>query len=266
MVAPIDLGRPRDLGEILNACWVLYRRFFGVFATIALAVVVPMDILSLGLIDGYLTDEFDAEQFFLTSGVAYSIVGPLVTAPLITAGHVHAVQTAGEGGQPSAGGSLSEAGAVFPKVLGTLILVILAMIAGFIALIIPGIYVSVRLAVALQATVAEGRRPAEAMSRSWELVKDNWWRVFGILTVLFLLAYTIAAVLALPLVVAASAADSGALLVAAQIAVDTVTLSFLALGSTLLFFDLRARKEGQPAPPEPQEPQPLDRPEVPPGA
>lgn len=266
-MAPIDLARPRDLGQILNGCWLLYRRYFGVFATIALAVVVPMDILSLGLIDGYLTEGYDAEEFFLTSGVAYSIVGPLVTWPLITAGHIHAVRSAGEGAEPRAGSSLSEAGAVFPKVLGALILVTLAIIAGSIALIIPGIYVAIRLAVTLQAVVAEGHGPTDAMSRSWELVKGNWWRVIGITTVLFLLAYIIAAVLAVPMVAAASAADSGAILVAAQIAIDTVTLSFVALGSTLLFFDLRARKEGSaqeaPLPPAPT---PLDRPELPRGA
>lgn len=265
----IDLSRPRDLGQILSTCWALYRQYFRVFAVIALAVVVPMDILSLGLIDGYLTKDFDAEQFLFNSGVAYSIITPLVTTPLITAGHVHAVQVAGEGGEPSAGASLSEAGAVFPRVLGTLVLSLLATIAGFIALIIPGFYVVIRLAVVLPASVAEGRGPGEALSRSWELVKDNWWRTLGILTVLSLLGYVIAALLAIPLAVIAAAADSGALLVATQIAVDTVTLSFVALGTTLLFFELRARHEPPQSvqdPYTPPPPAPLDRPEVPPGA
>jgi hypothetical protein len=226
-----------------------------------------MDSLSLGLIDGHFTAGFDSDQLLGGGGgVAYSIITPLITTPLITAGHVTAVQTAGEGGEPSAGTSLSEAGAVFPTVLGTVVLAGLATIAGLLALIVGALYVGVRLTVALPASVAEGLGPADALSRSWSLVKDNWWRVFGIVLVLYLLAYVAAAVLAVPLAVLGAVADSGALLVVTQIAVDTVTLSFLALGTTLLFFDLRARREPAESVQDPPPPDPLDRPEMPPNA
>ncbi len=257
----IDLTRPRDLGDIISGCWSLYRAHFGVFALIALAVVVPMDSISLGLIDGQFTADFDSDQLLGSgSAIAYSIITPLITTPLITAGHVTAVQAAGEGGEPSAGAALSEAGAVFPTVLATVVLVSLATIAGLLAVIVGSIYVSIRLTVALPATVAEGLGPGQALSRSWALVKDNWWRVFGITLVLYLVAFAAAALLAIPLAVLAAVADSGALLVVTQIAVDTVTLSFLALGTTLLFFDLIARREPV------QSVQPLVRPELPPNA
>ena len=62
-------------------------------------------------------------------------------------------------------------------------LVWLFTVLGFIALIIPGIYISVRLCVVAPAVVVEGHRGMDAMRRSWDLVKDNWWRVLGILLV-----------------------------------------------------------------------------------
>jgi hypothetical protein len=49
-------------------------------------------------------------------------------------------------------------------------LVGLATIGGLILLIIPGIYIGVRLAVSPEALVVEGQRGTRAMGRSWELV------------------------------------------------------------------------------------------------
>ena len=49
-------------------------------------------------------------------------------------------------------------------------LVGLATIGGLILLIIPGIYIGVRLAVSPEALVVEGRPGTQAMGRSWELV------------------------------------------------------------------------------------------------
>ena len=100
-----------------------------------------------------------------------------------------------------------------------------------------------RLLVAPQAVVADELGPVEALRRSWDLVRDNWWRVLGIWIMLGLLGAMAGLVLAVPVGALAAVADSGALLVAAQVVVDSITLSFTALGGTLLFFDLRARHE-----------------------
>ena len=50
------------------------------------------------------------------------------------------------------------------------VLVGLATVGGLILLVIPGIYIGVRLAVSIEALVVEGRRGTQAMGRSWELV------------------------------------------------------------------------------------------------
>src|SRR4030095_3665540 len=54
-------------------------------------------------------------------------------------------------------------------------------------LIIPGIYIGVRLCVSIEALVVEGRRGTQAMGRSWELVGGHWWHAFGTLLVAALL-------------------------------------------------------------------------------
>ncbi|MGW6459692.1 hypothetical protein ACWF94_27830, partial [Streptomyces sp. NPDC055078] len=43
-----------------------------------------------------------------------------------------------------------------------------------------GIWLWVRFAFAPAAVVFENRGPVDAMSRSWQLVRGDWWRIFGI--------------------------------------------------------------------------------------
>jgi hypothetical protein len=238
--AVIDLSRPRDLGQILSGCWELYRRHFIVFATIALAVVAPMNLITLGLIEGKLTSGFDVHQIG-GSGPAYTLVQTLVTVPLITAGHVYAVLQVSRGQEPRAGDSLSRAGGVLPVLIGTVLLYSLGVVVGVIALIVPGIYLAVRWYVATQSVVAEELGPVEALRRSGELVRGQWWRVLGISLAVGLLGAVAGGVAALPVGALAAVANSGALLVLGNVIADSVILSFTALAATLLFFDLRAR-------------------------
>jgi len=71
-------------------------------------------------------------------------------------------------------------------VLGIAVLVTyigLFTILGLIALIVGAIYVWVRLVVVAPAVVVENERGMGAIRRSWDLVQDNWWRIFGTLIV-----------------------------------------------------------------------------------
>jgi len=54
----------------------------------------------------------------------------------------------------------------------------LAILGGFVLLIIPGIYLSVSLVYAQLIFVDQGLRSWQALSASRELVRDRWWAVF----------------------------------------------------------------------------------------
>jgi hypothetical protein len=71
-------------------------------------------------------------------------------------------------------------------------------VGGLILLVIPGIYVGVRLAVSIQALVVEGRRGTEAMGRSWSLVGGHWWHAFATLLVTWLLVGVVNPVITAP--------------------------------------------------------------------
>jgi hypothetical protein len=266
----LDLAQPRDLSGILNETFRLYREYWRVFPLIAVAVVVPMDIITLGFIDGNLSSGYDDNDELYGGGIAYAVVSSLVTTPLIAAAHVYAVMVIGRGEQPSAGSSLSHASGVFLPVMAATALYFLAVLLGIVALIIPGIYLAIRLYFAPQAVVAEKKGPIDALRRSGELVHGMWWRVFGIAIVLALVVAILGALLGVPVTALADSTESGPLLVLGAIIADTVTLSFAALSGTILYFDLRARRDrglgaaSPPAPPPPPPP-PMERPEAPPG-
>jgi len=68
-----------------------------------------------------------------------------------------------------------------------MIMYILAIIVGLILLILPGIYLAIRLQFALYLVIEhENMRPTEAFKKSWEMTKGLFWKlfVFGIIFIL----------------------------------------------------------------------------------
>src|SRR5215208_3206727 len=141
----IDLGRPRDLGEILNAAFRLYRGRFSLFATSALAVVVPVDVLIYGVAGEWLWTDRDFGDSLPTGAAVASWLAPwLVTTPLITAGHVHAVMDLGAGRPAFPRRSLTAAARRLTPVAAAVTLAGLGAGLGLIALIVPGVYLWAR--------------------------------------------------------------------------------------------------------------------------
>ncbi len=252
MGAVIDLNEQRDLAGILNAAYKLYTAHFAVFVTIAAAVVVPLTLLGLGMIDGYLWSDFDrdSDSILTQLDVANSIVTAFIVTPLVTAGAVLATIEISAGREPSARASLEAAGQLLWTLIGTIVLVAGGVILGLFALIIPGIYLMIRWVLSPQAVVAENLGPTDAIRRSGELVAGTWWRVLGITIVVGLLAYGVGGILSFPFMAIAAAADVGALYVVGTMIANTISLPIAGVGMAFLFFDLRARKSaaGPPAP------------------
>ena len=254
----LDLDRARTAGELLSAAFEIYVRYWRGFIVMALAVVIPLDLGIYGLIgeelfSGYHPDIGPGQSILV-------FVEPLLlTVPLVTAVHVRAVQAIGVGQRPPVWAALRQGLSDLPAVATAVLLAFLATAAGFIALIVPGIYIGVRLAFCAQSVVVEGHRGFAALDRSWNLVRDTWWRTAGILTLLNVISGAASNILAQPIDALARSADSGPLMLVAEIVANTIAYSFTALAATLLFFDLRARRAG--AQPRAGKPVGLERPE-----
>jgi hypothetical protein len=258
----IDLTRPRDLGGILGGAFKLYRRRFWLFAAIAFSVVVPVDILVYGVAGELLWKDDDFADSLPPGATVASFLTPFVVlTPLITAGHVRAVMELADGGDPSARSALGATLPRLPAVIGAVVLAGLLSALGVVLLVVGAIYLWVRWAVSAQAVMAEGLGAVEGMRRSWELVKDSWWRVFGIYVLISIIGTIMATLAGAPFLAAGALLESGPLTLLGQILLDGVIFSFTALAGTLLYFDLRARRDGAlPAPAQPPLPPAPERP------
>ncbi len=239
--ASLDLSRPRNYGELLTTSIAVFRGHASVFLSLALVLVAPATLAIDGVWGRTLADGVDAKPPLAAQTIG-AAVRVFVILPLVTAATVLIVQGLARGDEPTVGGALRAGAAAFPRVLGAVIVYVAVVLAGFLLLIVPGIWLSVRGYFAAQAAVIDDLPPVAALRRSSELVQGSWWRTFLIVLatgVLFALGGSI-------LIGLVGATGSAALYVAALMIVGAAALSLTAIFATLLFFDLRVRGESRP--------------------
>jgi hypothetical protein len=133
----------------------------------------------------------------------------------------------------------------------------IAFFIGLVLIVLPGlavmcvgVWLIVRWAVTVPAMIAENIGPIKGLRRSWGLVSGMWWRTFGILLLAGIAYYLITvALLALFTVIAAfipGLADDvrSGLATAGTDLTSALIAPVFPILLTLLYFDLRVRKEG----------------------
>ena len=227
---------PRDLGQLIDATFKVYRKAVIPFFAIALIPQIP-NMLSLAF-GGTVEDASLTETILALVSLLIGIVAG--AASIFCLGQVLA------GRNVDVMDCYGRALSVLLPLLATTIIVSLALIgSAILMLVLIGIplffYVLVIWFFAVQAVVIENKSTFDALRRSHELVKGNWWRVFGIGVVFVLLgiALLIPAIVASVIVGFINAVLSNVVL---GVAVALV-MPVLYIGSTLLYIDLRVRKE-----------------------
>jgi hypothetical protein len=117
---------------------------------------------------------------------------------------------------------------------------------------LAGLFFYVRLLLTTQAIVLEGQGPLAGLARSWRLVGQAFWRSLGIFLLVYAFIYIVSLIVQLPLV--AMGMFFGVLLnntmlyqSIASLATYSVLILVLPIQFiifTLLYYDLRIRKEG----------------------
>ena len=232
----------RTLGDLLNETFAVYGNNFRHIIGLAAVIQVPFAIIA---------------QFIGEGQVAYSVEGLLgiFGSVFIYAAIASAV------GQHYTRGEI-DFGACYSRV--ALRIVSLSMLAGVLTLlmttglllaflVIPTIAVLMYLvywSVGLQAVIVEGYKPVAALRRSFGLVRGSWWRVCGISVVVALVALGLGLVLTAPFAFASRIAAPDTATVLRDIiqflnllVVLTIVPPVAAIASTLLYFDLRVRRE-----------------------
>jgi len=256
--------RPLDLGGTLDTALKIVTSNARTLVLAVLVVVVPLEVLSLVIAEST-TRVYDvASGFGLTgdrSGAVYADEGAyaagqvaigilgVLTALLSTVACFKAVADAYLGRVPTPGDSLRFAARRLPAALWMTIIMVIILIPAFFALVVPGIWLAVAFSMGLPALLTEDERGFGALSRSYQLVKGHWWRVFVTLLVAYILVTVVQAIVTAVLVaLATSVFDSSsfgahALATVARIVGLAITTPVLSAVTAVLYFDLRVRKE-----------------------
>ena len=172
-----------QIGAVLGEAWSLYKRFFGRFFLTAFIVFAVLDLLSA------------LASTAAGSGVWSRVLWALVAAVVGVIGYfwVQAalVETVNDVRDGRADRSIGETYETVRPVLLTAtaagILAALGIGLGFVLLIIPGLYLLTIWSMLIPVIVLERRSVGEAFGRSREIVRGNWWPVFGLILITFVL-------------------------------------------------------------------------------
>jgi len=119
-------------------------------------------------------------------GIGLAIIQILSSVGLIVAVH--------EGATRSIASYYKDALPLVLPVLWVAIMSSVVTLAGFILLIIPGIIISIYLAVASYTVVLDGHRGIDALKQSHALIKGRWWATFVRLLVMVVIALLVSVV------------------------------------------------------------------------
>ncbi|CAA9502439.1 MAG: hypothetical protein AVDCRST_MAG67-2043, partial [uncultured Solirubrobacteraceae bacterium] len=254
--------RPLSLGEILDVSIKICLAHWRTLLKAVLVVVVPVQIVGTIVNADYTVESFDfstsqtqtpeetLEEFNqYLGGLAIATVLQGLAALLATAACLRAIAQAYLGEQTDWRSSLKYALRLTPSLLLLTLLYALGLMLGFVLLILPGIWLFVAWAFATPALLVEGRRGRKALGRSFGLVKGRWWRTFGVLIIGFILATIVATVVQAVFLVGIFVGEGNDALVLVLSAIAgivglAVSTPFQAALLTVVYFDLRVRKEG----------------------
>lgn len=259
------------LGELLDESFKLYRAHFNVIAGVALVIILPNLLITL------LSGSYRANPFTYVQQVLQNANNPgqlqaiqnrqaqFNTSPLyllsfpiailfypFTAGALFRAATSLAAGNVETIGSvlLGTARRYF-AMFGIAILTGLTALGGIAIITIPVvIWVLIRWAVDTPALFAENIGPVQALGRSWYLTRDNWWRTLGILIVVGIMVGLIQAALTAlfagiaALIPGLSQDFQAALVTTVVTLIGALVAAIQPIATTMLYLDLRVRKEG----------------------
>ena len=262
--------QPMDFTDILDGIFSFYRSHFRLFLTIGVVYFVlsfSIDMISVFLLG---TDATPGTGLAI---LVFIILFTFVVSTFVAAGLSYASAHVYLGREITPEAALQRAWQRFWTYLVSFIL--WSLVVGGLTITIIGIpfaiYFSVRWGLYSLPVLLEGTTVSNALRRSTQLVKGTWWRVFGIMLAISLISFMIYFILEASsgfllswMGVTEAEEPTGLLDTLRQLfvptpseiewfsytirgmvslSIATLTMPISVIGSTLLYFDLRIRKE-----------------------
>lgn len=246
---PVPL-RPRSVTEIIDASVSLLRQHYLELVTATALFTIPWLIIQL-LQRNALAANFQTAPTALFAArpsgslLLAILVSALILGPLASATTVVIVADNYLGREVTIANALARAFSRIVPVAITGILQGIAIAIGFVLLFIPGFFCIAWFFSAVNVIMVEGKGPTDAMGRARFLAKGSVGRILGALFLSFLLVWVVSLVIQFALTGILSAVHVGAGLATVIGQLGSVFVyPLVTVVTTVLYFDLRIRKEG----------------------
>jgi hypothetical protein len=213
MKQSIELRRLRDFGQIITDSFTFLKEnfkplfiyllitcgFFIVLGTIT-SVFAYMKMTS---VFSFNLNSYDAQAYSLSYILSIVINGFIL---ILTQAFIHliticyvSVYVQKNNSQPELAEVWGYFKYYFFRVLGSSILLIILSAIGFLLCIIPGIYLMPVFYLIIPIIVIENASFSYAFNKSFRLIKNNWWLVFGVIFITSLIVGVAASFVSIPI-------------------------------------------------------------------
>jgi hypothetical protein len=262
----IEFRISRDFGELLMITFAFIRQNFTLFSKSIVYISGPIMILYMIHTAYFQMDIWDFNNLsrFDDSFILHFLLSVIISfflTSVITLVPIKFIQLYREKGARHFSITevwLATQRQIFMMLFTQLGLGVIILFA-FIFLIIPGIYASVVLSLVIIIRVLENKNFSQAISRSVELIKENWWFTLGFLLVMYLIVGIMSLVFQIPVyillfVTAFQSADPTAIvgesgflfsLSMAWSALATFLYAIFPVGLVFHYFNLVEKKEAK---------------------
>ena len=237
------MDRKLDVGGTLSQAFSIYGSLAGVFIPLALALFLVVAVINGIVADG-------GSLILLPISFAVTVIAGTLYAGMV----VTAVGDVQDGKREFSVNDLaSSASHVILPLIGAGILAGIGIGIGILLFVIPGLILMTIWAVIAPVIVLERVGVMASFGRSRELVRDNGWRVFGVIVSVAIIVFVVRAILG---AIAVSIDDS----LVARIIFDwigsSLTAPITAIVAAVIYVHLKGIKEGGAPTPPPVEPGP----------
>lgn len=245
------------LGDIFARAWKIFSNNFTTILLIVLVVQVPLNVVlwavtpdrilsgqedtisqQQDLIDNNQTDQVDTAKLITAVaeingyGFATNIFADMAGAVATMALIVLAARRS-EGREVDFKYSFSRSLPRWPAGALTALMLGVAVVLLYFALIVPGIIFDIFWTFSLQAVVLRGKTGAGALSYSYRVVKRRWWKVF-----LYSFVFGLTAVVIREIISSLNRFGNNALAAIVFAVLIAVLLSFFTIAYTVFFLEL----------------------------
>lgn len=261
LTAAVPQLRPLGIGEILDVSLKIVWRNAGTLIRVVVFVVFPVQVLTALLAASASPDSLNSGSTFgperqpgtdakaFAAFAVLTVILSFLSSTLSSGACFRAIASAYLGERTGWKQSLDYALKHLHSIVWVTFLSTAVAVLGLIACVIPGIYLFTTFTVAVPALLTEGVRGRSALGRSRKLVRDHWWRTFAVVLLGYLLTGILGGAIDGVLIgfTSIQSGDNSLAAIVLSIVAGTVssvlTTPFTAAFITVLYFDLRVRKE-----------------------